>query len=37
MLARRLVGMPARLSYGQTMAFDTVSTELALELERWRT
>ena len=36
-VARRLVGMLARRGYSQTMAFDTVSTELALELERRRT
>ncbi|MBV9091646.1 MAG: recombination regulator RecX [Mycobacteriaceae bacterium] len=36
-VARRLVGMLARRGYSPTMAFDTVSTELALELERRRT
>src|SRR5271165_3309163 len=36
-VARRLVGMLARRGYSQTMAFDTVGTELALELERRRT
>jgi regulatory protein len=36
-VARRLVAMLARRGYGQTMAYDTVSTELALELERRRT
>jgi regulatory protein len=36
-VARRLVGMLARRGYDQTMAFDTVSTELTLELERRRT
>jgi regulatory protein len=33
---RRLVGMLARRGYGQTMAVDVVSTELALERERRR-
>jgi regulatory protein len=33
-VARRLVGMLARRGYSQTMAFDVVSTELGLELER---
>jgi regulatory protein len=33
-VARRLVGMLARRGYGQTMAFDVVSTEMGLELER---
>ena len=36
-VARRLVGMLARRGYSQTTAYDTVSTELALELERRRT
>jgi regulatory protein len=35
-VARRLVGMLTRRGYSQTMAFETVSTELALELERRR-
>ena len=33
---RRLVGMLARRGYGQTMAVDVVSTELARERERRR-
>ncbi|HME48004.1 recombination regulator RecX [Mycobacterium sp.] len=36
-VARRLVGMLSRRGYSQTMAFDTVGTELALELDRRRT
>ena len=36
-VTRRLVGMLARRGYCQTVAFDTVSTELALEVERRRT
>lgn len=35
-VTRRLVGMLARRGYGQSMAFDVVSTELALERERRR-
>lgn len=33
-IARRLVGMLARRGYQQSMAFDVVSTEIALERER---
>jgi regulatory protein len=36
-VARRLVGMLARRGYHQTLAFDVVSTEMGLELERRRT
>ena len=36
-VARRLAGMLARRGYSQTMCFDVVKTELALELERRRT
>lgn len=36
-VSRRLVGMLAGRGYSQTMAFDVVSTELTLELERRRT
>jgi len=36
-VARRLVGMLARRGYGQTMAYDLVRTEIALELERRQT
>lgn len=35
-VTRRLVGMLARRGYHQSMAFDVVSTELALERERRR-
>ena len=35
-VARRLVGMLARRGYGQSMAFDVVSVELASERERRR-
>lgn len=36
-VSRRLLGMLAGRGYSQTMAFDVVSAELALELERRRT
>jgi regulatory protein len=36
-VARRLVGMLARRGYSETLCFDLVRTELALELERRRT
>jgi regulatory protein len=36
-VARRLVGMLARRGYNETMCYDVVKTELALELERRRT
>jgi regulatory protein len=36
-VARRLAGMLARRGYSETMCFDVVKTELALELERRRT
>jgi regulatory protein len=36
-VARRLVGMLARRGYNQSMCFDVVKTEMALELERRRT
>ena len=36
-VARRLVGMLARRGYSETMCFDVVKTQLALELERRRT
>ena len=36
-VARRLVGMLARRGYSETLCFDVVRTELALELERRRT
>jgi regulatory protein len=36
-VARRLAGMLARRGYGETLCFDVVKTELALELERRRT
>jgi regulatory protein len=36
-VARRLVGMLARRGYSETVCFDVVRTELALELERRRT
>ena len=36
-VARRLVGMLARRGYAETLCFDVVRTELALELERRRT
>ncbi len=36
-VARRLVGMLARRGYSETLCFDVVKTELALELERRRT
>jgi regulatory protein len=36
-VARRLVGMLARRGYSETVCFDVVETELALELERRRT
>jgi regulatory protein len=36
-VARRLVAMLARRGYHQAMAFDVVSTEMGLELERRRT
>ena len=36
-VARRLIGMLARRGYGETLCFDVVKTELALELERRRT
>jgi regulatory protein len=36
-VARRLVAMLARRGYSQTMAFDVVSTQMPLELERRRT
>jgi regulatory protein len=36
-VARRLVGMLARRGYNQSMCFDVVKSELALELERRRT
>jgi regulatory protein len=36
-VARRLVGMLARRGYNESMCFDIVKTELALELERRRT
>jgi len=35
-VARRLVAMLARRGYNQTLAFDVVGTEMALELERRR-
>jgi regulatory protein len=36
-VARRLVGMLARRGYSETLCFDVVKTQLALELERRRT
>jgi regulatory protein len=36
-VARRLAGMLARRGYSESMCFDVVKTELALELERRRT
>jgi regulatory protein len=36
-VARRLVGMLARRGYNESMCFDVVKTQLALELERRRT
>jgi regulatory protein len=36
-VARRLAGMLARRGYSETICFDVVKTELALELERRRT
>jgi regulatory protein len=36
-VARRLIAMLARRGYGQGMAYDVVSTQLDLELERRRT
>jgi regulatory protein len=36
-VARRLVGMLARRGYSESLCFDVVGTELALELERRRT
>ena len=36
-VARRLVAMLARRGYSETMAFDVVTTEMGLELERRRT
>jgi regulatory protein len=36
-VVRRLVGMLARRGYSETLCFDVVKTELALELERRRT
>jgi regulatory protein len=36
-VVRRLVGMLARRGYRESMCFDVVKTELALELERRRT
>jgi regulatory protein len=36
-VARRLIGMLARRGYSETLCFDVVRTELALELERRRT
>ncbi|MFZ0832716.1 MAG: RecX family transcriptional regulator, partial [Mycobacterium sp.] len=36
-VVRRLVGMLARRGYSETLCFDVVKTELALELERRKT
>lgn len=36
-IVRRLVGMLARRGYSESLCFDVVKTELALELERRRT